>query len=98
MSEQNKSSETKPERFPDDSPSGPWGVGSVGMYWYVIHRETLKSKCVGTIGKPAMFIRAMEEASRRNALVPTPEPGLFPTALTVTTQDLPVLTEVLPNV
>jgi len=64
------------------------------MYWYVIHRETLKSKCVGTIGKPAMFVRAMEEASRRNALVPTPEP----TPEIVTTQDLPVLTDVLPNV
>lgn len=58
----------KPDRFPDDSRAGPWGVSSVGMYWWVIHRETLESKSVGTIGKPAMFACALEEASRRNAL------------------------------
>jgi hypothetical protein len=38
------------------------------MYWCVIHRETLEAQRVGTIGKPAMLDRALEEASRRNAL------------------------------
>jgi len=71
----------KPDRFPDDSRAGPWGVSSVGMYWWVIHRETLESQSVGTIGKPAMFARALEEASRRNALpVPVPEAPPAPVA------------------
>ena len=65
----------KPDRFPDDSRAGPWGVSSVGMYWWVIHRETLESQSVGTIGKPAMFARALEEASRRNALPALPAPA-----------------------
>jgi len=97
MNDQDMSSKPKPERFPDDSRDGPWGVGSVGMDWWVIHRDTLESKSIGTIGKPAMFARALEEASRRNALVPTPLPTPLPTPGPVTVQDLPVLTDVLPN-
>jgi hypothetical protein len=52
------------------------------MYWWVIHRETLESQSVGTIGKPAMFALALEEASRRNALpaLPVPMPEAPPNA------------------
>jgi hypothetical protein len=47
---------------------GPWGVDSIGKNWYVIHRDTLRCKCIGRIGAKGInyFDRAIAEANTRN--------------------------------
>ena len=47
---------------------GPWGVDSLGRYWYVVHSTTLVARRIGVVGakRKNYFDEAVAEADRRN--------------------------------
>ena len=61
--------EVTPIQYPPGYDTGPWGVCSVGMYWYVVDKDTFESQQIGLIGRSGVLSQALEEAARRNAQV-----------------------------
>lgn len=61
--------EVTPIQYPPGYDTGPWGVCSVGMYWYVVDKDTFEAQQIGLIGRSGVLSQALEEAARRNAQV-----------------------------
>jgi hypothetical protein len=61
--------EVTPIQYPPGYDTGPWGVCSVGMYWYVVDKDTFEAQQIGLIGRSGVLSQALEEAARRNAQI-----------------------------
>ena len=61
--------EVTPIQYPPGYDTGPWGVCSVGMYWWVVDKDTFEAQQIGLIGRSGVLSQALEEAARRNAQV-----------------------------
>ena len=61
--------EVTPIRYPPGYDTGPWGVCSVGMYWWVVDKDTFEAQQIGIIGRPEVLSPALNEAARRNAQI-----------------------------
>ena len=68
--------EVTPIQYPPGYDTGPWGVCSVGMYWYVVDKDTFEAQQIGLIGRSGVLSQALEEAARRNAqaMMNAPQP------------------------
>lgn len=68
--------EVTPIQYPPGYDTGPWGVCSVGMYWYVVDKDTFEAQQIGLIGRSVVLSQALEEAARRNAqtMMHAPQP------------------------
>ena len=68
--------EVTPIQYPPGYDTGPWGVCSVGMYWWVVDKDTFEAQQIGLIGRSGVLSQALEEAARRNAqaMMKAPQP------------------------
>ena len=68
--------EVTPIQYPPGYDTGPWGVCSVGMYWWVVDKDTFEAQQIGLIGRSGVLSQALEEAARRNAqaMMNAPQP------------------------